>query len=200
VLSGLTVTPPVISPDGDGIADAVSVSYALASRAGVTATVKDFTGTVVATLFSNQAQSARRQSFAYGAGGLADGMYTLAISATAFVDGRTMTLEAPFAIDRTLTGLALSTAAFTPNGDGVDDTLGINFTLSTQVYVTVQIEQAGSLVATVFTGPLPGGLSQIHWDGTTPAGPAVPGTYDAVVIVDGIYGQTRHAASFTLSP
>jgi hypothetical protein len=55
-------------------------------------------------------------------------------------------------------------------------------------------------VATVFTGPLPGGLSQIHWDGTTPAGPAVPGTYDAVVIVDGIYGQTRHAASFTLVP
>jgi hypothetical protein len=200
VLSGLTVTPPVISPDGDGIADALTISYALASRAGVTATVKDFTGTVVATLFSNQAQSARRLSFAYGAGGLADGAYTLAISATAFVDGRTMTLEAPFAIDRTLTGLALSTAAFTPNGDGVDDTLGINFTLSIQVYVTVQIEQAGILVATVFTGPLPGGLSQIHWDGTTPAGPAVPGTYDAVVIVDGIYGQTRHSASFTLVP
>jgi hypothetical protein len=109
-------------------------------------------------------------------------------------------LEAPFAIDRTLTGLALSTAAFTPNGDGVDDTLGIDFTLSTQVYVAVQVERAGSLVATVFTGPLPAGLSQLHWDGTTPTGPAPPGTYDVVVIVAGVYGQTRHSASFTLSP
>jgi hypothetical protein len=162
--------------------------------------VRDFTGAVVATLFSNQAQSARHVSFAYGAAGLADGMYTLAISATAFADGRSLSMEAPFAIDRTLSGLALTTASFTPNGDGIDDALGVNFTLSTQVYVTVQIEQAGSLVATVFTGPLPAGLSQIHWDGTTPAGPAVPGTYDAVVIADGVYGQTRHSASFTLSP
>jgi len=199
VLAGLTVTPPVISPDGDGIADALAISYSVSARASVTATVKDFTGAVVATLFSSQTQSARKQSFSYGAGGLPDGTFTLSISATSFADGRATTLEAPFAIDRTLTGLALSAAAFSPNGDGVDDTLGINFTLSTQVYVTVQIEQAGNLVATVFTGPLPTGLSQIHWDGSTPAGTALPGTYDAVVIVDGVFGQTRHAASFTLS-
>src|SRR5262249_50405566 len=138
VLAGLTVTPPVISPDGDGIADALAISYSVSARASVTATVKDFTGAGVATRFSSQTQSARQQSFSYGAGGLPDGTFTLSISATSFADGRATTLEVPFAIDRTLTGLALSAGAFSPNGDGVDDTLGINFTLSTQVYVTVQ--------------------------------------------------------------
>ena len=198
LLAGLAVTPPVVSPDADGIDDALAISYSLAARASVTATVKDATGAVVATLFANQVQGARRQSFAYDAGGLADGAYTLSIAA-ASTDGRSARLEAPFAIDRTLSGLALSTAALTPNGDGVDDTIGISFALATGAQVTVQIEQAGSLVATVFSGALPAGPSQIVWDGTTPAGLAAPGTYDAVVLVDGVYGMTRHAAPFTVS-
>ncbi|MGE5272459.1 MAG: FlgD immunoglobulin-like domain containing protein [Verrucomicrobiota bacterium] len=198
VLTGLTVAPPVVSPDGDGIDDALAISYTLGARASVTATVKDATGAVVATLFANQVQGARRQSFAYGGDGLADGAYTLSVAAVT-ADGRSGRLEAPFAIDRTLSGLALSTAVLTPNGDGVDDTIGISFTLATGAEVTVQIEQAGSVVAPVSSGPLPAGSSQIVWDGTTPAGPAAPGNYDAVVLVDGVYGLTRHAASFTVS-
>ena len=51
-LSALTVDPPVISPDGDGVADALTVSYELSVRASVTATVLDATGAVAATLFS----------------------------------------------------------------------------------------------------------------------------------------------------
>jgi hypothetical protein len=198
LLTGLTVTPPVISPDGDGIADALAISYTLAARASVTATVKDPTGTVVATLFTNQVQGARRQSFAYGAPGLSDGTYTLSVGAVT-IDGRSGRLETPFAIDRALSGLALTTTVLTPNGDGVDDTLGISFTLATEAQVTVQIEQAGSVVATVFGGLLPSGPSQIVWDGTTPAGLVPPATYDAVVLVDGPYGPTRHSSPFTVS-
>ncbi len=198
LLSGLTASPPVISPDGDGIADALTVSYTLGTRASVTATVKDATGAVVATLFASQLQGARRQSFAYGADGLADGTFTLSVAAVAS-DGRSGRLEVPFSIDRTLSGLALSTSALTPNGDGVDDTLGISFTLAAGAQVTVQIEQAGAVVATVFGGLLPVGPAQIVWDGTTPTGSAAPGTYDAVVLVDGLFGLTRHAAPFTVS-
>ena len=110
-----------------------------------------------------------------------------------------MNVTAPFSVDRTLSGLALTTAVLTPNGDGSDDTIGIGFTLAAAADVTVQIEQAGLVVATVFAGPLPAGNSQVFWDGTTPAGPALDGAYDAAVLVKGPFGETRHAASFTIA-
>jgi hypothetical protein len=197
ILSGLTLDPAVLSPDGDGIADTATISYTLGGRAAVTATVQDSSGAVVATLFSGQLQGARRQSFPYAAGGLPDGAYVLSISATG-EDGRTGSLAAPFGVDRTLSGLSLTTQLLTPNGDGADDTLGIGFSLSVAATVTVQIEQAGVVVASVFGGQLPAGASQVFWDGTTPTGSAPDGSYEAAVIVDGSFGVTRHATPFTI--
>jgi len=198
LLTGLAAAPPVLSPDGDGIDDTLAVSYTLGGRASVTATVVDATGTVVATPFADQLQGARIQTFSYAADGLADGSYTFVISAGG-EDGRTGRLSVPFAVDRTLSGLALSTATLTPNGDGVDDTLGIAFTLASSANVVVQIEQAGTLVVPVVTESLPAGAAQLTWNGTTPTGPVPAGTYDAVVLVDGPFGRTRHAVSFTVA-
>jgi hypothetical protein len=198
ILAGLTVDPSVISPDGDGIADFTTISYSLGARAAVTASVTNASGVAVATLFTSQLQGARRQSFPYGAEGLSDGTYLLTVSAVA-EDGRTERATAVFSVDRTLSGLALTTAVLTPNGDGSDDTLGIGFTLTVAADVTVQIEQAGLVVATVFAGPLPSGNSQVFWDGTTATGAAPDGAYDAAVLVKGPFGETRHAASFTIA-
>jgi hypothetical protein len=187
----------VLSPDGDGIDDALAVSYTLSARASVTATVIDATGTTVATPFGAQLQGARLQTFSYPADGLADGSYTFVISATG-EDGRTSRPAVPFAVDRTLSGLALSTQTLTPDGDGVDDTLGIAFTLASSANVVVQIEQAGAVLAPVVGESLPAGPAQLTWDGTTPSGPVPAGTYDAVVLADGPFGRTRHAVSFTV--
>ena len=198
ILAGLTLDPTVISPDGDGIADFTTVAYSLGVRAAVTASVTDASGAVAATLVTSQLQGARRQSFPYRAEGLADGTYLLTISAVA-EDGRTGRATAAFSVDRTLSGLALTTAVLTPNGDGSDDTLGIGFTLTVAADVTVQIEQAGLVVATVFAGPLPSGNAQVFWDGTTATGTAPDGAYDAAVLVKGPFGETRHAASFTIA-
>lgn len=186
VLSGLVVAPPVTD-------NTLTVSYTLAAKSSVTATVKDVYGTAVATLFTGQVQGARRQSFPWSAYGLADGAYTLIVNAVG-PDGRSATLTAPFAIDRTLTSLGLTAPALSPNGDGVEDTLGVLFSLAVPANVIVQIEQAGVLVASVFAGSLPAGSSQIVWDG----GAAPAGTYDAVVLVDGPLGRTRHPVQFTL--
>ena len=198
LVSGLTLDPPVISPDGDGIADMTTISYTLAARASVTATVRDASGAVAATLFSGQLQGARRQSFPYPAEGLVDGSYALSISAVG-EDGRTGHVEAPFSIDRTLSALSLTTQVLTPNGDGSDDTIGIGFALAVAADVTVQVEQAGAVVATVFAGPLPAGTSQVFWDGTTPSGVAPNGAYEVAVLVKGPFGTTRHAAPFTIA-
>jgi hypothetical protein len=199
ILSELAVDPPVISPDGDGIADSLTISYKLAARAAVTATVTDAaTGTVVATLFADQLEGARTQSFPYTAEGLADGNYVLTITANAD-DGRTGRMEAPFAIDRTLTGLILSTPAITPNGDGSDDSLAIAFTLDAGADVTVQVEQNGLAVAPVFSGPLSPGTQSIVWDGTSGGVPVAAGSYVVAVIVRGPFGETRHEAPLTVS-
>jgi N-acetylmuramoyl-L-alanine amidase-like protein/flagellar hook capping protein FlgD len=199
LLTGLTLDPQVISPDGDGIADALTISYALAARASVTVTVKDAAGLVVATRFANQPQGARRQLFSYTAAGLADGRYTVSVSAVG-EDARSSRLDAPFSVDRTVSGLMLSVPVLSPNGDGADDAIAIAFTLATPANAVVQIEQAGLVLAPVFAGVLPAGTSQFSWNGVLPTGAvAPPGTYDAAVVVDGPFGQTRHAVSFTVS-
>ncbi len=197
LLSGLVVDPAVLSPDGDGIADATTISYTLSTKAAVTATVTDASGAVVATLFADQLQSARRQSFPYAAEGLPDGAYVLTVAA-AGQDGRSAQATASLSIDRTLSGLTLSTVALTPNGDGTDDLLGIGFALAAPADVTVQIEQAGTVVATVFAGQLPAGAGQVSWDGSAPAGPALDGAYEAVALARGPFGETRHAVAFTV--
>jgi YD repeat-containing protein len=198
LLSGLHVDPSVISPDGDGIADSLTITYALAARAAVTATVSDAaSGAVVATLFSGQLQGARTQSFPYAAQGLADGAYTLTISA-AGEDGRTGRGQAPFSIDRTLSTLTLSTGTITPNGDGADDSVQIGFVLNAPADVTVQIEQGGVLVATVFSGSLGPATQQVAWDGTSGGAPVPAGPYAVAVIVRGPFGETRHEAAVTV--
>jgi N-acetylmuramoyl-L-alanine amidase len=194
LLGGLQVDPPVISPDGDGVADVLTISYTLSARAAVTATVTDVTGAVVATLFSDQLQGARTQSFPYAAPGLGDGLYALTISATA-EDGRSGRAQASFAIDRTLSGLSLTTSTLTPNGDGVDDSVGIGFTLAADAEVTVQAERDGLPVGSVFVGPLPAGPQQLTWDG----GGLPDGSYVVAVVVNGPFGQTRHEAALTIT-
>jgi hypothetical protein len=197
-LSALTVDPPVISPDGDGVADALTISYKLAVRASVTASVLDATGAVAATLFGAQLEGARTQMFPYAAPGLADGNYTLKVDAVT-EDGRTAHAQVPFAIDRTLSGLMLSTATLTPNGDGLDDSLEVDFTLNAPAEVTVRIEQNGLAVAAVYSGSLSPGIQSIAWDGTS-AGNLLPaGSYVIAVIVRGPFGETRHDVALTIA-
>ncbi len=199
LLSGLHVDPPVISPDGDGLADSLMIMYTLAARAAVTATVSDaITGAVVATLFNAQLQGARTQSFSYEASGLADGAFTLTVFAVG-EDERTGRTQASFSIDRTLSPLTLSTGTITPNGDGADDSVQIGFTLSAAAGVTVQVEQGGAVVASLFSGPLGPGGQQVTWDGAS-GGALVPaGAYVVAVIVRGPFGETRHEAAITVA-
>ena len=188
----------MISPDGDGVDDSLTVSYKLAARAAVTATVTDAAGTVVATLFSDQLQGSHTQSFPYKAEGLPDGKYVLTVSAGG-EDGRTGRAEVSFAVDRTLTGLMLSAPTVTPNGDGSDDSLEIAFTLSAAADVTVQVEQSGAIVAPVFTGRLSPGTQSVQWDGTNGGAPVAAGSYVVAVIVRGSFGETRHEVAVTVA-
>src|SRR5262249_40555537 len=132
-----------------------------------------------ATLFIDQQQSARIQSFTWSPDALPDGRYRFVVSARR-IDGEQALVSRGIVVDRTLAGLAVSPAAISPNGDGHDDTAAFSFTLAQPATVTLRILQDGATVALPFTGPLGAGAQQLVWDGRTPSGPVADGTYQAL--------------------
>ena len=80
-LSQLLATPAVISPNGDGVDDSTTISYALSVTATVSVTLLDAANASLATLFSEW-RPAGRHSFAFTADAIPDGAYTIAVTAT----------------------------------------------------------------------------------------------------------------------
>ena len=196
LIQNLTVSPSVLSPNGDGYADQATVSYALAARSAVTATVVDGAGTAAATLFTAQEQSARVVSFTWSPGELPDGRYALVVTARADA-GPSGTASVPVTIDRVLSSVA---AAPTPVGAG--GTLTASFALAGDAEVTVSVlAPDGSIVTTLFAGGLGAGTYSYTWtamlaDGTSPP----PGHYQLLVSAVDMLGTITQAAAFDISP
>jgi hypothetical protein len=192
-VTDLSVEPPLISPNGDGFADAATVSYVVKTKAAVSALVRNAEAFVVSTLFTEQQQSAKRQSFLWTADGLPDGLYVFEVSART-ADGRRALLEDDVVVDRTLSAVTVTPPVVSPNGDGRDDAAAISFTLAAPTPVTVQVEQAGQVVAVPFSGLLEAGTQQVTWDGNAP-----DGTYDAVVIAQTPLAAVRQTVPVTVN-
>jgi hypothetical protein len=195
LVGGLTVSPSVVSPNGDGFADTATIAYTLAARSTVTATVVDAAGAPVATLFSAQTQSARAISFVVSPGDLPDGSYALVLSAQAD-DGRTGTSAAPFAVDRILSLVTATPVAVAPGG-----AVAVAFALAgdAQASVTV-LGPDGSAVATLFEGFLGAGTFSYGWNGLLADGsPAPPGRYQALVAVVDSLGSVTQTAGFDIT-
>jgi len=195
LLSGLTVTPPIVSPNGDGFADAAGISYALGAHAAVTAQVLDASGAVALTLFDAQLESAKTQAFPLaGVESLADGRYTLRVSALAD-DGRNATLDASLLVDRILSSVIASPSPLTTGG-----TITFSFGLARSAQVTVAVQQAATQVATVFQGELQPAAQTFTWDGSTPGGRTPAGRYDLVVTAVDEFGTVSQSAGFDVAP
>ncbi len=200
LVESLTVSPKVLSPNGDGYADTGTVSYALTARAAVTATVINAAGAPVETLFNAQQQSARAISFAWSPGDIPDGRYSLVLAARAD-GGRSLTVSAGFTVDRILSSVAVTPAAISPNGDGIDDTLAGSFTLAAPGTVSVTIvAPGGSTVATILEGQLDPGTYSFGWDGRLPDGSTAPaGHYQVVVSAADAFGTVTQPAAFDVT-
>jgi N-acetylmuramoyl-L-alanine amidase len=79
-LSGLTATPAVVTPNGDGIDDVSTISYTLSVPATLSATLVDVSGVTLARLFTDL-KPAGRQIFTFAAEGVPDGTYRIVLSA-----------------------------------------------------------------------------------------------------------------------
>ena len=172
LITGLTASPSVLTLNADGTGLTTAIDFALAKQAQVKVTVGKLQ-------LLNTLAAAGNDHFEWDLSRLPDGRYKVVVTAKA--SGLTSTQSADVVIDRTLSGLAATPAAFSPNADGSSDTVSFGFALSQNVPVQVTVQRAGAVIATLFVGQLGPGFQTVGWDGTS-AGVRLPdGQYTAVV-------------------
>src|SRR5205823_6033333 len=94
-----------------------------------------------------------------------DGDYTVVLGATT-ADGQQTQGTIPIVIDRTVSAFAASPAVFSPNGDGVQDVLGLTFTLAQPATVRLAVTRGSTEMAVVGEGPYATGPATLSWPGT----------------------------------
>ena len=195
LLTALTVSPSVISPNGDSVNDVATIAYTLGAPASVTGTLVNAAGVATSTLFT-QTLPVGKQSFIFDGAGDADGPYTISITATA-AEGAPVTLSQPLTIDRTLANFAVA-PAFSPAGNGPTKLLTATFQLVYPANGVFQIvDGGGNVIATPFTGELDAGAQTLTWNGALPDGTTVAdGNYKAQLVLDEPSGPVTHSAPF----
>src|SRR5262249_19717534 len=125
-----TVSPATITPASDGTGIATTVGFALAQAAQVTVSVAaTATGPPLLTLLSGRLP-AGTSTHEWDVGILANGRYKLVVSAVPVGGGTIGTASADVTIDRTLGAFLATPSAFSPNGDGLNDTMTLSFQLT----------------------------------------------------------------------
>ena len=162
-LQQLRVTPTIVSPNGDDRGDDAKIGYRLSAAAAVTATVQDALGATVATLFSGE-RIAGKQELTWNPEALNDGWYRVVVVAASA--GKQVQAATRFWIDRTLAGGKASRTAFSPNGDGILDRVGVSFQLLNAAHVRVRVFRGSTAVGTLLEQDLQPGARRLSWDGS----------------------------------
>jgi hypothetical protein len=188
-------TPAAISPNGDGIHDAATVSYTLTAAATVTAALRTPEGQQLATLFSAR-RKAGKNTFTFSADAVADGRYDIVLTAT---DGRTtVAATVPITVDRTVGALAVSPPVISPNGDRRNDALSVSFELARAALLRLDVKRGAKLVAPIFAGDLGIGPESFTWPGTAGGRRAPDGSYDAALVTTSDLGTTSYDLPFRI--
>jgi hypothetical protein len=97
-ITSVSATPPLISPNGDGVDDWTTIAYTLSAPALLTATLVDTAGTTISALFTDY-KPAGKNAFTFSADGIADGDYTIVLTAVDSA-GTTVTASVPVTVNR----------------------------------------------------------------------------------------------------
>jgi hypothetical protein len=186
-LAALTIANVHVSPQTlDGaVVPTATVSYTLTSAATITAELVDAANVPVA-LFT-QTKSAGAQSFVFTPTGLADGNYTIRLTASDVL-GRQVQAIAPVAVSHAVLSFSGDTSLVSPNGDGRRDSAVFGFLLAQPSGVTLTLESP-LFSFPLFSGQLMQGQQSFAFTGLA-AGATVPdGDYLAKLTV-GTVAQT----------
>jgi hypothetical protein len=177
-LTGLKVSPPLVS---GAVLQSATVSFTLTGPATVTAELLDAYGFPLATLLA-EPRPAGPQSFVFTPAELADGNYTIRVSARD-ATGKTVRATAPLVVSRTLVSFTADGKVFSPNGDGRRDTATFAFELAQPSPVTLALVLPESTY-TLFSGQLLAGRQSVVFTGRALDGSVVPdGQYLATLSV-----------------
>ena len=161
--------------------DTTTVSFAISAPASLSVNLLSPTGAVVAPLLNAQKPAGSQRLSVTPPPGLANGVYSIVVTATA--GAKTVTASIPLTIDDLLTGF-LATGA------------SMSFTLArAPATLTFQVLQGTQVVATPFVPPPVLGPQTLTWNGRLDNGsPAPDGTYTlSLTIVDDVGTLTRSA-------
>jgi flagellar hook assembly protein FlgD/outer membrane protein OmpA-like peptidoglycan-associated protein len=191
----------LFSPDGDGNRDFLPIDQKSSSEELWEGAILNSKGQTVRSYYwKGQAASFRWDGKDENGNKIPDGQYSYRVKGTDRA-GNTVVREIKgITMDTRPTAafLTVSGSGFSPNADGVDDTLEFTpvVTLADGIQSwTLQMVQAEAGVQKTFTGspPVPGLIS---WDGKTDSGqPAPEGSYEAVFRVDYAKGNRPQAQS-----
>ncbi|HSG12326.1 MAG TPA: N-acetylmuramoyl-L-alanine amidase [Gaiellaceae bacterium] len=196
-ISEVALEPSGISPNGDGQADSAELTYRLSEAASVSVHVFDAFGTLLATLRDRAWTRAGAHTLAVSAESLADGAYSVAITASTPA-GEVAESTVPLVVSRTLGLVTATPATLSPNYDGRNDELVLTFSIANPATVRVRIEREGRWVATPLLAELPAGEHEVVWDGARPSGALRDGSYEAVVEAQDAVGLVSYGAAFVV--
>lgn len=181
-------TIPLVTPNGDGVSETVSIHYAVSEAGGVTAVVAGAGGTPVRTLAATVAAGAQVLAWdgrtAAGAP-VHDGRYTITLTPRDAAGNVGAPVTAEVAVYSALAAVTRSPTLFFPqDGDALAPRSTVSFRLLAPAKVTIVVlDASGAVVRTGMTArSLPAGGATWTWNGKTTAGTYAPsGRYRIVV-------------------
>jgi hypothetical protein len=197
LLSGLTASPDVVSPDGDGYADETTVQYTLSERSLVTVTIQDEADLPVAALLASVRQSAGTKSLRWLLDTAPDGRYQLSVMARSD-SGRSSRLTTDLVVMRSLRALRAEPSTFSPDGDGLGDTITFSFVVAKAGEVAVEVREQGFPLGLVFSGWLEPGPYAVDWNGRLGDAVIAPGSYEVWVTLSDDIGIVSQTAPFAV--
>lgn len=191
LLSNVSASADVISPNGDGVNDSVSISYAIGAPAKVSVFIQDKAGkryplrTDAPRVPSSDPYTLRFDGTVQGSTPnvrqqvLPNGDYTWIVSATPMAGGAAQTQSGRLKVEQAAAQLPQIedlnvTPQFSPNEDAVDDVAYFTYRLPISATVSINLADPNGgtipLLADVAEGP----YAQSHvWDGKRPDGSLV---------------------------
>ena len=177
VISGLTATPAVISPNGDRSHDAAQIALTAGEAGTTTLSVRNASGALVRSVGPTATKAGKlhlvwdgKVSSGAGLAVAPDGSYDLVVSVTDAA-GNTATAKRAVVVDDTIGNAHFVPVWVSPNGDGVNDTTVLSFRQTRTATVSVALTgPGGAVVRRVALGSLAGGAHTWRWDGKDAGG------------------------------
>jgi flagellar hook assembly protein FlgD len=189
---------PAISPNGDGIADVLTLSGRLSEPATWNASITAPGGaTLVATGGEGDAFVLAWDGTVNGAP-VADGRYDVSVTALDAWGNSGSAVSLALRVDRTVPVLTATFPAtptvVSPDGDGAADTLRTAYAASEPGTLAISVRDAAGVVVDTSEVPASSGASVVIWDGKGPTGAPIPdGSYTYEIVPRDAAGNVGQA-------